>query len=84
MKEPRDSKFWSQIDGVFATMDCTWYGLMIYNRSKSNVLILVFLYRVFYDQDVENHGFEDAVADGVDPVLEQNGSGIEMLALPLM
>jgi hypothetical protein len=72
MKEPRDSKFWSQVDWIFATeVNCNWYGLKICNHSKKYINTL-FLYRAFFDQDVEDHGFEHAVtgAQVVDPTLE--------------
>jgi hypothetical protein len=72
-EEPSDSKFWPRVDGIFADeVDCNWYGLKISSHSKCNILMLVFLYREFYDQDVEDYGFEEAVNGGemVDPVLE--------------
>jgi hypothetical protein len=67
--QARDSKFWPEISSIFAEMDPTWYGLKVFNLWMQ-LLMLVFLHRDFFPQDLDEYGFEEASNQILDPGLD--------------
>jgi hypothetical protein len=65
MDEPRDRNFWSVVDKVFAEMDSSWYGLKLAIIHNAIINVRVLIYREFFQQDVEEFGFEEAGTDQI-------------------